>query len=781
MKRGINAARVFIILIALTLAALLTFTGIAPELAAAAEGDIRNAYEQTDVLDDLRGSTIAGKAFDIADYPYKDNGDSRLITFVEYCYSANKDKQGDYGLYVYVYNPQQNAYDDSVRNKIQFRYGNTQNYNKYPLTVINYSLKPGYEGLFWKFRVELTAAQRATILNTVNPAARVYEISGIELSRRGEVKDYAVGEKCQRYTYSGTAKGYGSELSVGGDLTCTVDGYTEYAEFDVTHTVYRPKGDSFQGEQLQLNSCFFRVPNKYLNTYGALSAVLCEWYEYLLKPVLVTEEYDVYQKLKSHRGAPLEEMSGRYAFLYQAIGDVSAYMWPKLTTVLVGWGGLLLPGYTDYDVLAWGSNIGMGEKYGWGAWYGDDLGGIIGGVQKYESKFPAETRIENFSAVFYTGGSACPYQDAYITPESLREQLLNNSAALGDATLHSGYSRQLFNDFDGSPDDDNFIGYNREKITPDKEQKLVWNTITKSNFSGTAKQLFFGGDWKVAHNEEIASALVPVSESDLTGDDETVSKRLKIGKGEVSELKAEVKKAGGDETVYLCRYSTDTYFASPCGVCLRDVGDKDTASYDDRKAMARSVLKQNYHLDGNTTSAFIAIETVHLDFDIIELEFTRDDSSTTVIPVVSSPTDAMGGISPPNELPRPGDSISSVPWWVWVIITAVAATVILILICVYVPGAAPVIGKGALSIGKGILIGVKWLARGIGYGIYYLFYGLWRIICTPVEAIKRRRAEKAELTSGSADKTDKRNIKPKKPKARKPHAKTKTKKAGKKK
>ena len=71
-------------------------------------------YENSNVLDNLKGSTIGGKEFNIADYPHDDNGRPQIISFVEFCYSYYADKQDDYGLYVYVYNPQDIALKTDV-------------------------------------------------------------------------------------------------------------------------------------------------------------------------------------------------------------------------------------------------------------------------------------------------------------------------------------------------------------------------------------------------------------------------------------------------------------------------------------------------------------------------------------------------------------------------------------------------------------------------------------------------------------------------------------------
>ena len=121
---------------------------------AATDESVQATYESTNVLNNLKGATIGGKEFDLADYPHNSNGKPQIISFVEFCYSYYAEKQADYGLYVYVYNPQDIAFDMSTeRNKIQLTYGQKAGYSKYVLEFINYSTEAGYEGRFWKFKV----------------------------------------------------------------------------------------------------------------------------------------------------------------------------------------------------------------------------------------------------------------------------------------------------------------------------------------------------------------------------------------------------------------------------------------------------------------------------------------------------------------------------------------------------------------------------------------------------------------------------------------------------
>ncbi len=89
--------------------------------------------------------------------------------------------------------------------------------------------------------------------------------------------------------------------------------------------------------------------------------------------------------------------------------------------------------------------------------------------------------------------------------------------------------------------------------------------------------------------------------------------------------------------------------------------------------------------------------------------------------------------NPQNPFPGLKDT-DSMPWWVWLIIAVGVVAVVLILICIFVPGAAPAIGRGLLLIGKGII-----------FGIYYLFYGLFWGISLPfrliAKSIKNRKAK----------------------------------------
>ena len=606
---------------------------------------IQEAYEQTDVISDLQGSTIGGNEFDLADFPHSDNGQPQVISFVEFCYSYYADKQSDYGLYVYVYNPQDYAFDTNTeRNKIQISYGNKAGYFKYPLEFVKYSTTVGYEGRFYKFKIALTSAQKTEILKTVEQNGRVYKVSGIELSVKSTVKEYACA---QIYTYSGYALGYGSELATSDTLTCMVDGLEAYVELDVNHTVYRAKGDYYNGEQSQLNSCYFRVPNKFFTDYGDLTEIACEWYEYFTKPILVTEDSYTYNKINALHGKDTDKLSDDTYFLFNVFWQNSKTTW-----------------FTKSGISDWTSNYGyeVGDTYHWGFLW-------LNGAEVIYDAF------DSFAAAFYTGGTDC--EDYEISGADLKAKLLENSPYTGSPYIHGEYSKALFEDY---VQDGRTYGYNYKEIKADDKFDIFWNYTTKSLWAK-----IFTGKQDVDTVYESLDAIVTVKESDLSGKDNEIAERLKIHEKDVESLKAEQKKAkANDETVVLFRYSSTKYFSAPC-----------VSSYCSKSNIdgGKTLVKNNTEKWGNNNiNNYVCQETVYLDFDIISLTYTRDGVET-VIAVVSSPQDVISGLQPPLE--EPADNSLSI---FAIILGVVALIVILILLLKFAPGILVVICKALIWI-----------------------------------------------------------------------------------
>lgn len=609
------------------------------------EDSVRAAYESTNVLNNLKGATIGCKEFDLADYPHNDNGKPQIISFVEFCYSYYADKQEDFGLYVYVYNPQDVVFDMSGEsNKIQFTYGNVQSYSKYVLEFLNYSTEAGYEGRFWEFKVRLTDEQKSAILREVDENSRVYKVSGIELSVKNQITEYVCA---QIYTYKGYALGYGSELAQSDTLSCNVDGLETYVELNVNHTLYRAKGDYYNGEQSQLNSCYFRVPNKFFTDYGELTNIACEWYEYFTKPILVTESQYTYSKINGLHGKDTDTLPEDTYFLFNVFWQNSKTSW-----------------FGKSGISDWTSNYGyeVGDTYHWGFLWLD-------GAEVIFDPF------YSFAGAFYTGGSSC--EDYEISGDELRAKLLENSAYMGAPYVHDRYSKSLFEDY---VQEGRKYGYNYKEIKADDKFDIFWNYTTKNLW-----QKIFTGDIDVDTVYESLDAIVKINDSDLTGGNTEIAERLKIHTNDVEKLKAEQKKAkANDETVVLFRYSSTKYFSAPCVSSYCSKGNIDGG---------KTLVRTNCDNWGNNDfNAYVCQETVYLDFDIISLTYTRDGVDT-VIPVVSSPQDVIGGLQAPLE-----DPFADEPNWLAIILGIILLIVIIILLLKFVPGVLVAIFKGIIWI-----------------------------------------------------------------------------------
>lgn len=262
-------------------------------------------FESTNVLDDLQASTIEGEPFNLMEYGFNAKRETQVLTFVEYCYSYDPERQDNYGLYVYVYNPKGLYFDvASGLNTIQFAYGTSTsaNYEKYPLRFLNCSAESNYERLFYKFKVVLTDTQKETILDFVNSTERYYKISGIELLTSGDINatDYAVAKT---YRYSGYAAGYGSDENAESTIQVCVE-RLETLSLETHATQYRPSGTNGKNDYTQdsLHSVYFAVPNEYIEKYGEMSAVHETWLNAVLKPALVTGNQDAYEAIDPYLG-----------------------------------------------------------------------------------------------------------------------------------------------------------------------------------------------------------------------------------------------------------------------------------------------------------------------------------------------------------------------------------------------------------------------------------------------------------------------------------------------
>lgn len=588
----------------LMLVFLLIFSLVLCNTSAFAETSVKEAYEATNVLDELQGSTIGGDPFDIEEYPADTTGsiDIQILSFVEFGFAYDVASRSDFDLYVLVYNPTQQVIDPNGANQIQMSYGTSQQ-DKFPLQILNYSEKVGCEGRFYKFKIVLSRTDRFLMFSELNTLNRVYSVTGIELQVSGEIIDHKV---TQTYEYTGFAKGYGSPHMTQSTLGCTVTGFEKYVELGVHHTYYRAMGDYYEGEQSQINSCYFRVPERFFKNFGSLTEVLCQWYEYVTKPILVTQTKSIYQNLYNLHGGSVNDFSDILNFMILAYGNISQTI-----------------GGADFTCLGWTSN--------YPTFYDEYVfSGSFGGAPTLDiyNLVASGLRFNNFAAVFYTGDNVS-FRDKSVSSEEVLEQLLYNSAHLGGSLIAGRYSEQLF---ESDVENGHIRGLNKKSIKATDDVDYFWNITTKSFW-----QSLFGG-FDVDTKWDFVKAIVPIEEADLLGSNSEIAARLLVSESDVDSIKEEYSLSkSNNEHLILMRFGNSTYHSLSCSESIRSKADST-----DRDLVYDVLYNRKYA--GYT--AYMARETVYLNFDIISLFFTLNDV-TTEIPVVSNPTDAISSISPP--------------------------------------------------------------------------------------------------------------------------------------
>ena len=168
---------------------------------------------------------------------------------------------------------------------------------------------------------------------------------------------------------------------------------------------------------------------------------------------------------------------------------------------------------------------------------------------------------------------------------------------------------------------------------------------------------------------------------DLDGNNETISERLLVNMQDVDSIRETYPDAtDNDEVVVLFRFATSDYFSQAAVIIEPDAG-----------FLGADKKYEN--------QAYIASESVFFDFDIIQLTFNKE-GVYTVIPVVADPIDAIGGITPPVDLP------GELEWWQVVFALAMIVLLILLLAPLW-----PYILKAILWVYDYIAKGVRAMAR----------------------------------------------------------------------
>ena len=595
-----------------------------------------SSFDNTKVLDDLLTSTVNGKPFDIRNYPFDENGEVQVISLIEYCYSYKANQRDNYGLYVYIYNPKcLNLSTDSKRNKIQMatsynKDGNPDAYEKFSLEFCSKVESGDYKNLFYKYKVVDRKIDGTTFDRRVNSNERRYDISGIELAVHGSgiATEYHVGTT---YRFTGYAAGYGQNSKEDSTLHCEIE-KLETISLSVKHTFYRSKTSTLgAGHQNQLDTVYFTVPKSYIEEYGKLQRIKAEWYEYKTKDILVTSNAAFYQAAKPYVGVPLGSKPNQYG-QYEYVEDIGYSL------------GINAGKAGDMYVANWGWNLGTGYFHSptnvlYYMFYVSDIDEYDPYAKKVSSGGVESNELYEYIRAYtktYENGRL-PVKNGTISAD-LFEADIDESRKMdnGSGKIQMGYSCY---DFDADLDTQVLSSWS-------DSDPSFWDNWKHFGLGAA----FTGGP------EEASRVVAPIQilrADDLDGSDAKVSERLLVNIKDVASIQETYAKATeNDEVVVLFRFATSDYYAQSATIIEPGAG-----------FLGADKKYEN--------QAYIASESVFFDFDIIQLTFNKE-GIYTVIPVVADPIDAIGGITPPVDLP------GELEWWQ--VVFALAMIVLLILV-----------------------------------------------------------------------------------------------------
>ena len=154
-----------------------------------------------------------------------------------------------------------------------------------------------------------------------------------------------------------------------------------------------------------------------------------------------------------------------------------------------------------------------------------------------------------------------------------------------------------------------------------------------------------------------------------------------VAEGDYDELYSYVKTAKScDETVYLFRYYQSEYFAVELSEGVYETG------FYTQMVGDMSMPMYGRHYESKDTNAFLCQMWVQLDFDIIDLTFTKDNVDT-VIPVIMSPMDIAADGTPP--LVTTDDGLA---WW-QILLAVLALILVIWLLLKFAPVLVLAVGK----------------------------------------------------------------------------------------
>ena len=595
-----NQTSVRAILVLLIISLLIPLTAFSPApVAYAAGGDAVN-FDSTDVMDDLNGSALNGVPFDVADYPYNKDGELQVLGFVEYCFSEYENLRGNYGLYIYIYNPALlDIATGTGSNRIEMATefnedGTPAEYNKFALQFCGVS--DGVEAnRFWKFKI----ADSAYFLDKVNVNARSYYVSGVEIQPYGSDNASEIAIATQ-YVFTGFAKGYSQE----SEDKSTLKGSAEMMEtIEINglldrQTVYRTDMSNPNiTSHNQVNGVYFALDDELVERYGKLQRIKAEWWEYRTTPIVVTNNQDIANAIDEWIGILMGTYNsslsygistGYYYHSNPGFTSVVNYSWTYNMNLNKS-GTIYTTGYVSDEIcetLAWilYENASSLDNN-----YNVDSSKLVEFMEAYDDRYP--NRVINDDGVKYNS------------------DLFSTNVGDGRKAGHNVY------EFDAEDDELEF-----KVFDPDDHTYTSWERLMAA----------FG--WSAESSTALAgqSPILLIDKSNyytmFAGSSKEISDRLLISETEINKFKDYCEKE------ILKNGNTVVHFRFAC------------TQYDAAEA---EIWNDNGRGGMVDCDAFMAQQNVFLNFDIISLTF-NDDGEYRVLPVISDPIDIVSGLTGPQ-------------------------------------------------------------------------------------------------------------------------------------
>lgn len=533
-----------------------------------------NAFDSSDVDRDI----------DTSKYPVNPNGSVQLIEFAEYGFSESLLNCGNYGIYLYVYNPakieiSERAGANTVNMAVIYdENGEPDGYRNIPVSLCGVS----GTGTVYKFKVQDEG--NAILKNARSFEAEIgrrrYDVAGVQLWTKGEANatDYKVA---YTYYYSGYAAGYGGNEE--STLNCRRE-EIETLQLKVYPTFYRPEGDNGKNlTQDTLYSVFFSVPNEYIEKYGDLSKIHATWLEAATKYMYLTGNEAVYNAFKEYIGKSVSE-NCQYSFL----GDVTESWTTNDSVTNYFYDGKI--GYNFSSCLDYGEVLGVPVP-----------------TVSYQYNLVGNA-LDALYWLFGTEDFSVNSADGYILSA---EEILDyaRSYSKGKTNLIDGtiYSKDLFESW---ADEKTEVNYSREETF----------TLNSYEYSETFWSLLLNSKAlrESTNNRITVNRIQAVEKCENAAQ---VAQDYCIDENDFKQLKGIISE---DETVYVFHFAVSDYYATEC------------YEFDNTGAMGGDKLD---------TNARLFQETAYLGFDVIDVTFEKGEE-VTVIGVVANPIDVIGDGTP---------------------------------------------------------------------------------------------------------------------------------------